>query len=105
MAKGIMRVKAKALEGMTRVKLMAKHPMHNGQQVDTKSGEAITAQYLRELKVMYEGRDVFVANMGVGMSTNPFFSFAFAGGEKGTELTMIWVENTGETATEVVKIK
>ena len=105
MAEGIIRAKAKVVGDMTRVKLMAKHPMHSGLQLDEKSGEAIPAKYLRELRVVYEERDVFNVNMGLGISKNPFFSFAFAGGEKGAELTMIWVENTGETATEMVKIK
>ena len=105
MEKGIMRVKAKVNGDMTVVKMMAKHPMHSGRHTDEKTGEVIPAQYLQTLTVVHKERTVFAANMGAAMSKNPFFAFNFVGGEKGDELSMTWLENTGKTATEVVKLK
>lgn len=105
MAKGILKVKAKASGDNTKVKLMAKHIMETGQRKDKKSGELIPAKFLRELKVMHAGKEVFAANMGTAISKNPYFAFTFAGGAKGDELTMTWVENSGATATETAKIK
>jgi sulfur-oxidizing protein SoxZ len=105
MAKGILKVKAKAAGDKTKVKLMAKHIMETGQRKDKKTGEVIPAMFLQELKVMHGGKEVFVANMGTAVSKNPYFAFNFAGGAKGDELTMTWVESTGNTATETAKIK
>lgn len=105
MAKGILKVKAKAKGGKTKVKLMAKHIMETGQRKDKKSGELIPAMFLQELKVMHAGKEVFSANMGTAISKNPYFAFNFAGGAKGEELTMMWTESTGKSATETAKIK
>ena len=105
MAKGILKVKAKAAGDKTKVKLMAKHIMETGLRTDKKTGEKIPEMYLKELKVMHGGKEVFDANMGTAVSKNPYFAFNFAGGAKGDELTMTWVESTGKTATETAKIK
>jgi sulfur-oxidizing protein SoxZ len=105
MAKGILKVKAKAAGDKTKVKLMAKHIMETGQRKDKKTGELIPAKFLKELKISHAGKEVFAANLGTAVSKNPYFAFNFAGGAKGDELTMTWVENTGETATETAKIK
>lgn len=105
MAKGILKVKAKASGGKTKVKMMAKHVMETGQRKDKKSGELIPAKFLKELKVEHAGKVVFAANLGTAVSKNPYMAFNFAGGAKGEELTMTWVENTGATATETAKIK
>ena len=105
MAKGILKVKAQASGEKTKVKLMAKHIMESGQRKDKKTGEVIPAMFLQELTVMHAGKEVFVANLGTAISKNPYFAFNFAGGAKGDELTMTWVESTGKTATETAKVK
>ncbi len=105
MAKGILKVKAKASGEKTKVKLMAKHIMESGQRKDKKTGELIPAKFLQELKVMHGGKEVFAANLGTAVSKNPYFAFNFAGGAKGDELTMTWVENSGATSTETAKVK
>lgn len=105
MAKGILKVKANASGDKTKVKLMAKHIMESGQRKDKKTGEVIPAKILQELKVEHGGKVVFTANLGTAVSKNPYLAFNFAGGAKGEELTMTWVESTGATATETAKIK
>ena len=105
MAKGILRVKAKAKGGATKVKMMAKHIMETGQRKDKKTGKLIPAKFLQEIQIMHGDRVVFQANMGTAVSKNPFIGFAFQGGAKGDALTMNWVENTGKTGTETAKIK
>lgn len=105
MAKGIVRVKAKAEGEITKVKMMLKHSMETGRRINKDTGEETPALFLQELKVMHDGTVVFAANMGTAVSKNPYFAFNFAGGAKGDELTMTWVENTGDTATETARIK
>lgn len=90
---------------MTKVKMMAKHTMETGRRTDNTSGERIPARYLQTLQVMHQGKTVFAANLGTAISKNPFFAFSFAAGEPGDELMITWLENTGDTATESVKIK
>lgn len=105
MAKNILKVKAKAGGDKTKVKMMAKHSMENGQRKDKNTGERIPAKFLQELKVEHGGKVVFEVNMGTAVSKNPYFAFNFAGGAKGDELVMTWKENTGASATETAQIK
>lgn len=64
MAKGILKVKAKAKGDKTKVKLMAKHIMESGQRKDKKTGKVIPALFIRELKVMHAGKEVFFCKHG-----------------------------------------
>ncbi|WP_372831355.1 thiosulfate oxidation carrier complex protein SoxZ [Pontibacterium sp.] len=105
MAKKILKVKAKASGGKTKVKMMAKHIMESGQRKDKKTGQLIPAKFLQELKVEHGGKIVFEASLGTAVSKNPYIAFNFAGGAKGDELVMTWKENTGASATETVKVK
>ena len=105
MAKGILRVKAKAAGDVINVKMLAKHAMETGLRKDKKTGDKIPAKYLQELQVSHGGNVVFQANLGTAISKNPYFSFSFAGGAKGDELQLSWKENTGESAIEKAKIK
>ncbi|WP_271273873.1 thiosulfate oxidation carrier complex protein SoxZ [Aliamphritea hakodatensis] len=102
---GIFKVKAKAKDGMTRVKMLAKHVMETGQRKDKKTGEVIPAKFIQEVTVQHGGNTVFSGQLGTAVSKNPYFSFTFAGGAKGEELSISWVENTGTSATETAKIK
>ena len=104
MAKGIIRAKAKAKNGSTSVKIMAKHDMESGNRKD-KSGNKIPAQFIQTLSVDHNGKRVMEANMGTAVSKNPYLAFTFEGGAKGDELQMTWTENTGKSATETAKIK
>lgn len=105
MATGIIRVKTKVSSGKTKVKMMAKHAMESGFRKDSKTGEFFPALYLQELQVVHASKEVFAVNLGPMVSRNPYFVFTFAGGAKGEELSFTWVESSGKTATEVVKIK
>lgn len=102
---GIFKVKAKAKGGVTKVKMLAKHVMETGQRKDKKTGDIIPAKFIQELTVQHAGNTVFSGQLGTAVSKNPYFSFTFAGGAKGDELSISWTENTGTSATETAKIK
>ena len=102
---GIFKVKAKAKDGMTKVKMLAKHVMETGQRKDKKTGDVIPAKFIQEVTVQHGGNTVFSGQLGTAVSKNPYFSFTFAGGAKGEELSISWMENTGKSATETAKIK
>ena len=101
---GILKVKAKASGGKTRVKMMAKHIMESGQRKD-KSGNLIPAMFIQEIKVEHAGKVVFQANLNAAISKNPYLAFDFQGGAKKDELVLTWVENTGKTGTETASIR
>ncbi len=56
---GIFKVKAKAKDGMTKVKMLAKHVMETGQRKDKKTGEVIPAKFIQEITVQHGATQFF----------------------------------------------
>lgn len=100
-----MKVKAKTKDGITRVRILAKHPMETGRRINKESGELIPAKYIQELTCEYNGNVVFLAQLGTSVSKNPYLSFSFDGGEKGQVLNLRWNDNTGDSMEKEAVIK
>ena len=100
-----MKVKAKLKAGITRVRLLAKHPMETGRRINKESGEKIPAKYIQELTCERNGKVVFLAQLGSSVSQNPYLSFSFKGGEKGDALNLRWNDNTGDSELTEAVIK
>ena len=103
MAKSIkMRISKNADE--VTVKALIKHPMETGRRVDPESGETIAAHFIQTVIAEYEGRKVFTAYWGTGVSQNPFISFKFKGGEKSKAVKLSWFDNKGQSDSLEVEI-
>ena len=100
-----MKVKAKVKNNITKVRVLAKHPMETGRRVDKETGEKIPAKYIQEFTCDYNGKSVFVAQFGTSVSKNPYLAFSFEGGKKGDTLQLRWNDNTGDIDKTEVKIK
>ena len=92
-----MRVKAKLLDGVTKVRLIAKHPMENGRRKDSQTGALVSAKFIQEISCVLKDKQVFIAYFGTAISKNPYLAFSFSGGQKGETLVLRWIDNTGET--------
>ncbi len=100
-----MKVKAKSKNNITRVRVLAKHPMETGRRINKESGEKIPAKYIQELTCEHDGKVVFVAQFGIAVSQNPYLAFSFEGGKKGDTLELRWNDNTGDVEKTKAKIK
>jgi len=99
MASGI-RIKAKLSGDQAEVKTLMKHNMETGTAKDKKTGETIPAHYITEVKAELNGKLVMTANWGPAVSKNPYFAFNINGAKAGDTLTVSWMDNKGETASE-----
>src|SRR4029450_12268806 len=79
---------------ITEVQALIQHPMDSGFVKDSK-GEIIPAHFIQQLTFEYDGKPVFLADWGGGISKDPYVKFAFKGGKKGDELKVSWVDNNG----------
>lgn len=61
----------------TAVQLMISHPNLSGMQMDQLTRMYAPAQFIRHVKVSFEGEEVFSAETGFGISENPSFRFYF----------------------------
>ena len=98
------RVRAIASGEITEVQTLIQHPMDSGFVKDAK-GETIPAHFIQQLTFEYDGKPVFVADWGGGVSKDPYVKFAFKGAKKDDELKISWVDNKGATDTTTAKIQ
>ena len=73
------RVRATSSGETTEVQALIQHPMDSGFVKDAK-GEIIPAHFIQQLTFEYDGKNVFTADWGGGVSKDPYVKFAFKGG-------------------------
>ena len=98
------RVRATASGETTEVQALIQHPMDSGFIKDAK-GELIAAHFITQLTFEHDGKKVFAADWGGGVSKDPYVKFSFKGAKKGDELKISWIDNKGATDTTTAKIQ
>lgn len=90
------RARATTKGGKTIVKAIIGHPMETGLRKDKKTGKKIPANYIEELIVKHNGKEVLEAHWGPAISKNPLIHFTFKGGAAGDKIEMSWNDSTGK---------
>jgi len=93
-----MRIRAAEKDGIVDVKILMKHDMESGQRKDA-SGKIIPAWFINMLNVKAQGKDVFNAEFGPGVSKDPFLNFKYKG-SKGDKLVVNWIDTKGDKRTD-----
>lgn len=97
------RIRAKWANGMTEVMLLMPHPMETGLRKGA-DGRLIPAHFITDLEVRVETRTVMSARMSHAVSQDPLIGFRFKGGQPGQNLTVAWVDNTGQSRSDSAPI-
>jgi sulfur-oxidizing protein SoxZ len=84
------------------VRVLVQHPMETGFRRDM-DGRAIPINILDKLSCRYGGREVFSAELGSGMSANPYVSF-FVRAEASGEIVVEWSDDRGEKGRATAKV-
>lgn len=85
------------------VRIAIQHPMETGFRFDH-MGKAIPKNVVNSLVCTYNGAEVFRAEMGSGISANPYLQFYTRAVDSG-ELLFEWVDDAGQRGRERVPIK
>ncbi|MBT8557640.1 thiosulfate oxidation carrier complex protein SoxZ [Polynucleobacter paneuropaeus] len=93
-----MRIRATEKDGIVDVKILMKHDMESGQRKDA-SGKLIPAWFINMLNVKAQGKDVFNAEFGPGVSKDPFLNFKYKG-SKVDKLVVNWIDTKGDKRTD-----
>ncbi|MEI7680762.1 MAG: thiosulfate oxidation carrier complex protein SoxZ [Betaproteobacteria bacterium] len=80
------------------IRIAIQHPMETGYRVED-NGTAITKNVINKLVCRYNGAEVFRAEMGSGISANPYLSFFIVAAASG-ELRFDWVDDAGVAGSE-----
>jgi sulfur-oxidizing protein SoxZ len=103
MARVVVTVPPSARRGeIIEIKTLAGHPMETGFR-HTQTGELIPRDIIRTLVCLYNGAEIFRAEMHPAMAANPLVSFTTVATESGT-LEFKWTGDNGFTATHSASI-
>ena len=84
------------------VRVLVQHPMETGFRRDM-NGRAIRINILNKLSCRYGGREVFSAELGSGMSANPYVSF-FVKAETSGTIDVEWSDDRGENGRATARV-
>lgn len=89
---------------MIEVRILIQHDMETGFRRDMQ-GRAVPMNVIQELRAHYAGNVVFRAELGSGISANPYFSFFIRAADSG-EVRLEWVDTAGVngSASAVLKV-
>ncbi len=76
------------------VRLLIQHPMESGFRREA-DGRAVPMNVVNTLVCRYAGREVLRAELGSGVSANPYFAF-WLRAESSGEVAVEWVDDAGE---------
>lgn len=76
------------------IRVLLQHPMETGYRFDV-LGSAVPKNVIHTLTVDYAGQRIFQAEMGTGISANPFLSF-YTRATEPADLLLAWVDDTGQ---------
>src|SRR5512138_3898881 len=70
---------------------------HARRHRDAKTGQLVPAHFIQEVKATVNGTPVLAADMGSGVSKNPYLGFKVKGAKAGDKVVVNWVDNKGDT--------
>ena len=94
-----MRIRAQATGGNIVVRVLMNHEMESGQRRDP-AGKLVPAWHITEVTAAHNGKAVFSADWGPGVSKNPFLQFTIKGGKAGDKVSVTWLDNKNDKRTD-----
>lgn len=97
------KMRAQLKGALTEVKVLMSHPMETGRRKND-AGEVLPAHFIQLVNVTLNGKTVFEAQWGTGVSKNPYLTFYLTEAKVADTLQATWHDNLGETANAEVAV-
>ena len=98
-----MKMRAQLKGGLVEVKVLMSHPMETGRKKDD-FGQLIPAHFVQLVTATLNGKTVLEAQWGTGIAKNPYLTFRLKGAKVGDIVSVTWLDNVGETATQDIVV-
>ena len=98
------RIRARVQGDVAEVRSLIRHPMETGLRKDKKTGNAIPAHFIQEVKCEHNGKVVMNALWSAAISTNPYLAFDIKGAKSGDKVKISWSDNEGKSDTAEVTV-
>ena len=103
MARVLINLPSRAKRGeIIEIKTLIAHPMETGYRLDS-TGAAIPRGIINRFACIYNGDEIFRAELFPAIAANPFIAFFTTATESG-ELVFSWSDDHGQTQTEIRQI-
>ena len=89
---------------IVKVSFIVRHPMNTGAVKDKKTGKLIPANYINEVKFLFNSQAFTSIKTWETLSQNPVLSVNYKVPAKG-ELSVTYTDNKGEITTKTKKLK
>jgi len=86
------------------VKVLIQHPMETGLVKDKRTGQAIPAHFIKDIKCLHNGEVVLQADWGIAISKNPYLSFDIDKAKVGDKINIAWLDNMGKSDNKTITI-
>ncbi len=104
MARVLINFPSRAKRGeIIEIKTLIQHPMETGYRLDSQ-GAVIPRDIISRFTCVYNGDEVFRAELFPAISANPFIAFSTVATESG-ELVFSWIDDDGQIQSEIRQIK
>jgi len=94
------RIRTRIEDGVTDVLVLVSHPMETGLRTDPKTKEKIPPHFIQKMIFSLNGKEVAVADLGVGVAKDPLLGIKLKGAKPGDKLKVTWSDNKGESGGE-----
>ncbi len=98
-----MKMRAQLKGGLVEVKVLMSHPMETGRKKDD-FGQLIPAHFVQLVTATLNAKTVLEAQWGTGIAKNPYLTFRLKGAKVGDIVSVTWLDNVGETATQDIVV-
>ena len=98
------KIRVKRQDNITLIRLLIAHPMDTGRKKDKNTGLLVPAHFIKEVKI--EHKDILVASceFTTGVSRDPYLSLRLKNGQPGDLIKVSWVDNLGQSDSEMAAI-
>lgn len=98
------RTRGSVKNGVAEIKSLIRHPMESGARMNQSTGKPYPMKLIQSVDVTVAGNKVVDAQWSANISTNPYMHINVAA-NKGDEVIINVVDNTGETGTEKFNLR
>jgi len=91
------RIRTRIEGDVTDVLVLVSHPMETGLRTDPKTKEKIPPHFIQKMIFSLNGKEVAVANLGVGVAKDPLLGIKLKGAKAGDKIKVSWSDNKGES--------
>jgi sulfur-oxidizing protein SoxZ len=104
--KSLVKIKPKTYKNgdIVKVDFVAMHPMETGMRKDKATNQLVPANYINNVKFIYNDTTITTMNVWESLSTNPAISISMKINGEGS-LKVVFSDNTGSVNEKSIKIK